>query len=344
MLPAEDGDCLLLEYGDANRTRRILIDGGRPNTYPQIRPLLEQLDNKELDLLVITHVDQDHILGVLAMLDDDTLPVTFKDVWFNGYDELMDNQLESFGPQDGEKLTTALQEQRLPWNAAFQGRSVEVGRPMGTFDNEAVFEILSPDRAQLTALIPKWTAECNKNGLIPGRDPVPEPPAGFESFGPIDIDVLGDEKFDADPSPTNVTSIGFYFEFDDVRIVFTGDADDARLVKSLKPRAEKEGGRLRLDALKVAHHGSRRNISKDLLAMLDCRRYLISTSGARHGHPNDTAMARILKYGGADKEIVFNYRSRAAKWDVAHWREKYSYGVAKPLEDAADGFLAIEEW
>jgi beta-lactamase superfamily II metal-dependent hydrolase len=344
MLPAEDGDCLLLEYGNANRTRRILVDGGRPKTYPRIRPLLDQLDDKELDLLVITHVDQDHILGVLAMLEDETLPVTFKDVWFNGFDELMDSEFEHFGPQDGEKLTTALEARRLPWNAAFKHRSVEVGRPMVTFDDEAVFEILSPDRAQLTALVPKWTTECAKNGLIPGRDPVPEPPAGFESFGPIDIDVLAEEKFDPDPSPTNVTSIGFYFEFDDVRIVFTGDADDARLVKSLKPRAEKEGGRLRLDALKVAHHGSRRNISKDLLAILDCRRYLISTSGAGHDHPNDTAMARILKHGGTDKEITFNYRSRGAKWDVADWRDKYSYRVVAPVAGAVDGFLAIDEW
>ena len=81
--------------------RRILIDGGRPGTYPRLRQLLDQLDDKELELMVVTHVDQDHILGVLAMLEDDTLPVTFKDVWFNGYDELMDN-VESFGPQDGK--------------------------------------------------------------------------------------------------------------------------------------------------------------------------------------------------------------------------------------------------
>lgn len=38
MLPAEDGDCLLLEYGNADFTRRVLVDGGRHDTYKRIRP------------------------------------------------------------------------------------------------------------------------------------------------------------------------------------------------------------------------------------------------------------------------------------------------------------------
>lgn len=41
----------------------------------------------------------------------------------------------------------------------------------------------------------------------------------------------------------------------------------------------------------------------------------MSTSGARHDHPNEIAIARILKHGGAEKELVFNYRDPAAVWD-----------------------------
>ena len=139
---------------------------------------------------------------------------------------------------------------------------------------------------------------------------------GFESFGTVNIDALSAGPFTPDGSKTNVTSIGFLFEFDGKRIVFTGDADDGRLVASLQPLAAAEGGRLRIDALKVAHHGSDHNLSTDLLDLLDCKRYLISTSGARHSHPNETAIARILKHGGPGKELVFNYRDRATRWDV----------------------------
>jgi hypothetical protein len=56
------------------------------------------------------HVDQDHILGVLAILKDER-PEVFSDIWFNGFDQLNDNEFKSFGPVDGEFLTTAIIEQ-----------------------------------------------------------------------------------------------------------------------------------------------------------------------------------------------------------------------------------------
>jgi hypothetical protein len=341
MLPADDGDSLLLEYGDDTFTRRILIDAGRTATYSRIKPLLSTLGGF-VDLLVVTHVDQDHILGVLAMLeDDDELPVKFGDVWFNGFNHLVDSGFEDFGPQDGEKFTSALVERGWEWNKAFAGRGVEVGRPLTWFDDGSSMTVLSPDRGQLEALIPDWVKECEKHGLIPGKDPVPEPEAaGFEVFGDLDIDALAATTFSADPSKTNRTSIGFLFEYDGKRLVFTGDADDRRLVSSLQDRATAEGGRLRIDALKVAHHGSQRNISTDLLGILDCPRYLISTSGARHHHPNDVAMARILKHGGSSKEICFNYRSRVQLWEDDLLRGEYGYTVRSP--EGEDGFLTLE--
>lgn len=337
MLPGEDGDCLLLEYGDGTFTRRMLIDGGRTGTYAAIKPTLAALD-ADLDVLVVTHVDQDHILGVLALMEDASRPVQFGDVWFNGFNELLDT--EDFGPQDGEKLTTALVDQSIPWNVAFGGRSVEVGRPITWFDDGSSLTVLSPDRSQLAKLAPHWVKECAKHGLIPGRDPVPEPP-GFESFGPVDVDTLARTQFKADTSTTNLTSIGFLFEFEGKRIVFTGDADDRRIVESLRARAAAEGGKLRLDALKVAHHGSDHNLSKNLLDLLDCPRYLISTSGARHGHPNNIAMARILKHGGVSKQIFFNYRDRAQPWDVDELKTKYRYSVVEPQPET-DGFVTLE--
>lgn len=66
---------------------------------------------RPIDVLVIRHVDQDHILGVLAMLKDVERPEEFSDVWFNGFDQLNDNEFESFGPVDGEFLSTAIIEQ-----------------------------------------------------------------------------------------------------------------------------------------------------------------------------------------------------------------------------------------
>ena len=146
---------------------------------------------------------------------------------------------------------------------------------------------------------------------MPGIAARPLPPEGFETFGAGDVDTLAATPFRADTSKTNATSISFLFECNGVRILFTGDGGDGRIVKSLTPIAQAEGGRLRLDALKVAHHGSAGNISQRLLDLIDCPRYLISTNGDRHAHPDPIAIARILVHGGPDKELVFNYRERA---------------------------------
>ena len=146
-------------------------------------------------------------------------------------------------------------------------------------------------------------------------------------------------RLQSDTSKTNASSIAL-FEFDGRRILFTGDGDDPRIVESLRPIAEAEGGRLRLDALKVPHHGSAANISRELLELIDCPRYLISTNGERHGHPDPVAMARILVHGGESKELVFNYRGRAQLWDLPEFREKYGYTVlTAPAED--DGVVTL---
>ena len=339
VFPARDGDSLLLEYGDGEPEHRILIDGGRAGTYGDIKTLLaENVGEAGLDLLVVTHIDQDHILGILRLFDDDGR-VPIHDVWFNGFGHLSDSPFESFGPKDGELLTTALLSQQVKWNVAFDTHPVEIGRAFSGLD-KGLITIVSPDRDQLEALIPTWTTECRKQGLIPGQDPEEPPPPGWESFGPIDVAVLAEEDFEADPSLANQTSIAFLFEYDGVRILFTGDADDQRLIDSIRPLADAEGGRLRLDALKVSHHGSRKNLSKGLLELIDCERYLISTSGARHKHPDPVAMARILKFGGADKELIFNYEDRALRWDIASMREEFGYCVTKP--PGIDGFQTIE--
>ena len=338
MLPAQDGDSLLLAYGEGSspvRKHRMLIDGGRASSYPLFAALVAP---EPIEVLVVTHVDQDHVLGVLALVNDPARPA-LGDVWFNGYDHLVGDGLEHFGPRDGELLTSALDRQGLAWNASFDGRTVLAGRRAELAGGAAV-TVLSPDRGQLDRLRPFWEKECARHGLIPGREATPPQLPGFESLGAAaGIEELAASRFVPDSSLTNASSIGFLFEYEGRRLVFTGDGDDGRLARSLQPLAESEGGRLRIDALKVAHHGSAANLSKELLALLDCPSYLISTSGARHHHPDDECMARILKFGGPAKDIVFNYRDRAAKWQDAALQEQYGYRVLSPA--TSDGFITL---
>ncbi|MBM4288864.1 MAG: MBL fold metallo-hydrolase, partial [Deltaproteobacteria bacterium] len=105
MLPAGCGDCLWLEYGEPGNTHIVLIDGGEKATAARLTQRLRAAlaargqDSLFIDLLVITHYDNDHIEGVLEVLEKQEVPVTFGDIWFNG-----DQQLATLPPADAMGL------------------------------------------------------------------------------------------------------------------------------------------------------------------------------------------------------------------------------------------------
>lgn len=64
---AGKGDCLLLTSSDG---KKMLVDGGVAAAYTaNVAPKLEQL--KQLEVVCVSHIDDDHIGGVLQMLDDE---------------------------------------------------------------------------------------------------------------------------------------------------------------------------------------------------------------------------------------------------------------------------------
>jgi beta-lactamase superfamily II metal-dependent hydrolase len=113
---AGDGDCLLLASGGRS-PRRILVDGGRKGTYDtNTRAFLGTLraDRKKLDLVCVSHIDDDHITGILRLVEDEVAwrafefaraldenqrepaaprPPEVREVWHNGLFELVGEEL-----------------------------------------------------------------------------------------------------------------------------------------------------------------------------------------------------------------------------------------------------------
>jgi beta-lactamase superfamily II metal-dependent hydrolase len=346
MLPAREGDCLWLTYGQAETLHRILIDGGRAGTYTALQRRLEKIpeNEREFELLVVTHVDRDHIEGVLAMLEDEARPARFNEIWFNGYDHLLNKEIETFGAIQGERLTSAILKSRIPWNKSFQGKAIETAdRRPTTVELEGGLKltVLSPNRKKLEALIPRWEDECRKEGLIPGiKARKRELLVGMESFGSINIDDLAHEPFHADHSEPNGTSIALLAEYEGKRVLLAGDAHQDLLETSVRSLAERGGGHLRLDGMKVSHHGSSHNTSRTGLDLVACQLYLVSTSGSIYHHPDQSAMARLIRFGGSEKEIIFNYRSEETTiWDNPRWKAKHGYQTRYP--DSVENGTAV---
>lgn len=342
MLPAEHGDCLWIEYGPAAAPRRLLIDGGTPGTYRALRPRIAALPpaQRRFELLVVSHVDADHIGGVLELLEDADLGASFGDIWFNGWRHLPAAE-GARGAAQGERLTDLLRARRLPWNVAFDGGAVVVPAegplPRVTLDGGLSLTLLSPHRAGLERLRGAWERECRDAGIAPGRAaPTREARPRRRAGARPDVEKLLDVPFAQDGAEANGSSIALLAEHDGRACLLTGDAYPGVLLESFERLfAERGPAPLRLDAMKVSHHGSRGNTTWPLLYRVDCGRYLFSTDGSVFDHPDDECVSRVIAHGGPGATLCFNYRcERTAAWSDPALARALEYTAVYPAAGA----------
>lgn len=329
MLPARHGDSILIEYGGRSPAHRVLIDGGTGSSAPAIAARLAQIGAPAaLDLVVVTHVDEDHIGGMLKLMARKAF--TAEDFWFNSYRHLFPP--DKLGGVMGEQLSDAIRDAEFAQNAAFDDHSVVVpddgALPKLELPGGAAVTLLSPTWDKLERLQPKWLAECQKAGIVAGEGAAP--PDVLGKHPPpvaIDVDELLAVRFNEDNSPANGSSIAFVFEFDGKRVLFGADAHPSVVLGSLQRLSPAP---VALDAVKLCHHGSRNNTSTALLDHLACERFLISSSGETFGHPDPETLARIVSRDG-HKQLMFNYDSEYTNpWARAALRKKYGYDITLP--------------
>ena len=348
-LPARFGDAMLIEYGNVNSPHRVLIDGGTRGTREDILAALPA-GQRHLELLVVTHIDRDHIEGILTLLEENHLDIAIDDLWFNGWCHLPENpEDEAFGPVQGERLTKRIVDLQVPWNSAFDGKAVMMADnasilPTVTLSGGLSITLLSPTRKALADLKPQWEEELREHNLVPT---LPKPPnddveeeSDEEPFGredQPDIEALSESEFEGDNSEANASSIAFIAEFEGRRALFAADAHADKLLAALHLFSPQS--RVTLDLFKISHHGSRGTTSNELIEKVECPVYLLSTNGSIYKHPHWEAVARILASGGDDLTLVFNYRSDSNMiWDDAALKRQQKYKTRFP----ADNSLGIE--
>lgn len=340
-LNARQGDAIWVRWGTG---RQIMIDMGTHKTGLGIAKRLRELpeDNRHFELLVVTHVDTDHIGGVLSCVSDTADPVpglSFGDVWFNGWEHLsglkpaaQGVQLEPMGGAQGEAFSKWLRKQ--PWNEAFGGgpavRSDLTPVDMG---DGLQLTVLGPSQARLAALKSTWKAEVKKaiddnrlTEVSPGLEPMgPSKPPVFERKS--DLATLAETEAEVDPSPSNGASITLLLEWENRRVLLTGDGFADEVHDGL---AEIDGGNpVELDLFKVPHHGSVKNVTKTLVEAVDCPVWVFSSDGTTYRHPDAHAIARILSYGRCPHpELVFNVPTKfSGWWDNDAWQTMFGYDV-----------------
>lgn len=325
MLPAKYGDALWIEYGTEALTRRILIDGGPINAWPEVSARLEQLPVGDLgvELAVISHVDADHIEGMVRLMAEpfQRWLIAPEEIWFNGWRHI--DEARDLGGREGEFLSALIHRRAFErWNTRFGGKAVCTGKLPGDVVELADgmrLTLVSPNAKSLAALRKDWEKNVDKWQIDPGdldaawaqlvEENKYHPDAEL-TLGPDDLSAsLRSLLKGQDSGAANGSSIAFLAEFAGKSCLFLADAHAKVVCESLRKLGYSKEKPLKVDAFKMAHHGSKNNITPELLELVNARHYLVSTNGDKFSHPNKEAIEAVIQGSRRKPTLWFNYRS-----------------------------------
>jgi beta-lactamase superfamily II metal-dependent hydrolase len=331
-LKAFNGDSILISFLENETPRNILIDGGIGDTYKttsnvkgDLHEVLEKIreDKQFIDLLVLTHFDDDHIGGILRWLNKEKEAVSLiKKVWFNSGKEIakklaieenkdldieIAEETDDFhtSPKQGIKFEKYLRD-----NSLWEGEIIEQGLVCDLFGLK--FKILSPNDDKLNKLLKLYEKQTDY----------------FTSGGEYDFetslkDFIDEEsqpgfKFREDNSVANGSSIAFIMEYENKSFLFLADAHPSVVVEGLNKFGYNKKKQLNAELMKVSHHGSMYNTSKELLEVVKTNKYLFSSNATKQGLPNKRTIARIIK-DNPDAFIYFNYDLKDIIFSAQDW-------------------------
>lgn len=357
VLRARKGDCLMLHYGSKDDPHLILIDGGPSDVYePFLKPRivqvhkargLEQEDPLPVEVVMVSHVDDDHIKGILDLTKeqragpDVRLDVT--SLWHNSFDDLLSTRPSEL------KVTAGFGAASLGGGDAFDSGAVLAGIGQAGLNNE--IDIESEDEfqtVQVLASIPQgrqlrddakalgWKPNHKFRGKLilatdTSRAVTLDGGLKLTVVGPMQPELLAlQETHDeflrkqkekkqkdakaalaafVDQSVPNLSSIVVLAELDGRRMLLTGDARGDKILKGMELIGLlKENGKQHVDVLKVPHHGSDNNMETVFFQRVTADHYVFSGNG-EHGNPERATLQMLLDARGddADYQIHLTY-------------------------------------
>jgi beta-lactamase superfamily II metal-dependent hydrolase len=314
VFPAANGDSFLLRIKNKN----LIIDGGKGELcHNMLVNDIKLIENKNqiIDLLIVTHMDDDHIAGIIKLYNETDIDSSiFKKVWFNSGSlisskfsgkEITSREipLNPLSREMSVKQGLTL-EKKLQMSEAWQRELICAGQIYNLGEGITI-TTLSPDLDTLIELNNKWEVEKEKIEERIKRKRMMSTTNDYDRK----VDELFDEDFVEDNALFNKSSIAFLLECEGYRVLMLGDSHPSIVVESLTRLGFSEKNKLKINVMKVSHHGSKRNTSNELLRMIECTRFIISTDGSKHGLPNKRSLARIVKVMEEPVTFYFNYDS-----------------------------------
>lgn len=328
VLRAQHGDCLLLHHDG----HLILIDGGPKDVYKDtLRPRLQTLMAAQpgqplwLQLIMVSHIDDDHIIGLKDLFAEAVDRVENGDpaAWKAG--ELWFNALGPLVKAGGATTPTPA------GGASVAGIAADVASAAPNGESEAVAASV-PNGSALEGFAKQLGLAPNQEHF--GGGVVQSVPGGtakdimpglkFTVLGPPErrIDDLREQwqawqaKQEKDAEATaildrsvfNLSSIVVLAESDGKTMLLTGDARGDDIIEGLidSGHLQQQGGPpFTADILKLPHHGSNRNVDARFFERVRARHYVASANGR-----DDNPDARMLDL------LLAAHRGNATPWTL----------------------------
>lgn len=308
-LPAAGGDFLWLRYGPScSSFHNIIIDSGYKNCCLDFCAIINHICKvgESVEAILLTHYDNDHIGGFLnwLRLNGRDMPEIRK-IYFNtGQGIAKAFGLESNTPtfeqyrqyksancnysvSNAYSIMELLEAKRLlPFLCSCQVMKPD---PVSLTDG-ATIRFISPSKQSAIQYSKMFVAEPRNKDIVNYGGSAPR----AESWE--DLDALMEARPTADTSISNGGSLAFLFDYEDVHLAFLGDAHASICVDGLRLLGYTKEHPYRADLVKLSHHGSARNLSLDLLDLLSCDDYLISTTARKVERIHKMGIALLLHH------------------------------------------------
>lgn len=379
---ARKGDCLLLHYGTKNDPKLALIDGGPTNVYrPHLRPRIEEIRksrgvaaNKPLivDLLMVSHVDDDHIQGILELMGElktaqmEKRPQLVKalGVWHNSFENIIGSTPKELTASFTAGFTASLEgdpeaktldvpiddveDEEVLWNVRALA-SIKQGAQLRNDASQLKFGLNPQFKGRLIIAAPKGKAIDMGGGLKltvvgPMEPEIKKLHASHQEWledlkkkGKTPEEVLAAY---VDKSVANLSSIVVLAEVGKKRILLTGDARGDKVLEGLEfVRVMKKGGSIHVDILKGPHHGSSNNLDDDFFERITADHYVFSGDG-EHGNPERESLEMLLEARGDKDDYHVHLTYPIKEIDVERkkdWEKEQAKEKAKVAKAKAEG-------
>lgn len=291
IIDVKDADAIVINYHDGARWWTAVVDAGNVGDANSVKKYVRHKENNEyiIDYAFCTHPDKDHKGGFFDLLTD--LQVKICNFCIRRPDTLMRNDLRRLLYGIGELETKSkavynhpkdatrnLIDEAIKYSNLFEptlgldvvGMPLKVIGPRPQFFQDACYQ-MTLNFAEL---------EDESSAVVYAEDELPTEDEAKS--------VMDEEKED---SPTNKSSLILLFHPGNRCFLLSGDACSATLKDAVEDYPTIIPGCI----LKVPHHGSKHNLTTEVIDMIKPCSAVISCKGTKK-HPNPAVVHYLSKH------------------------------------------------